>query len=471
MKRSPYFSGSTILELVIAMGVFSLVIMSTMSLLMSSRTLVTDAPQAHAATLAAQEGLEAARLLRDQAWSNLTDGVHGLAKNNGSWEFSGASDASQGFTRTVTVASNGAYGKVVTSKVAWQAQGGRNLSVTLHTLLTNWTQAEQNNQVSGDWANPFSAGSGDVDTGVAGTDVLVQNGKAFVSSSASNAAKPDLSIFDVADPNNPVKISSKDLGVSNISSITKVGNYVFASIANSSNEFMVIDVSNLANPTVIKSVDFSNGKSRTLTVSGTTLYIGMEQITGESEFFAVDVSDPVNPTVIGNFEVNANVSSIYIFNNQAYITTWKDDAELVILDISDPTHITKLGQYNATGPENGTSVFVKDEANVYIGRQESDTGEEFIALNCSNPASCIRRGGMELLAGVNDMVVINYLAFLVTEQPNAEFRILNIADPTNIFSYSYLNFPEAATGIAFENNTVYTSVRSNDALRIIKSSP
>ncbi|GAH25486.1 unnamed protein product, partial [marine sediment metagenome] len=47
----------------------------------------------------------------------------------------------------------------------------------------------------------------------------------------------------------------------------------------------------------------------------------------------------------------------------------------------------------------------------------------------------------------------------------------NISNPGNIELWSSFNFPQVATGIDYEDNVVYVSVRSNDALRIITSSP
>lgn len=463
------FEGQALLEVLIASGIFLMVSTSITGIIFSSRSLVTDAQQSSQATALAKEGLEASRLLRDQSWSNLQDGSHGLIKSGNDWLFSGISDQQNGYTRTVTISPRSANSKLVTSRVNWTVPPSRTPYIVVSTVLTNWQQAQQENNISGDWTNPVTAGIADVDTGAQGTDVIVENNMVYLSSSSSQIDKPDLTIFNVSDPNNPVRISSFDAGVSNISAITKQGNYIYASITGSVDEFMVINVSNPASPSVVRSMSFSNGRSQTLAASGNILYVGLEQISGEEEFFSVDITDPANPVVLDSLELNATVHSIAVFNNRAYIATSGDISELVVVDVSSPQAMTVAGTFDATSTADGYSVSVKDEFNVYLGRDQSGTGEEFYILDASDPASIVVKGKTELTARVNDMVAVNHLVFTVTEQPNAEFRILDITNPLSIYSYSYLNFPQNALGIDFANNTVYTAVRSNSALRIIVS--
>ncbi len=464
-----FYRGEILLELLVASGIFLIISTSVISLVMSGRTLVTDSLDAATATQYAKEGLEATRLLRDQSWDNLTDGNHGITKNGANWQFTGVSDSQNGYTRTINITSNTANSKFITSQVTWSAVPSRTPKIIISALLTNWKKTQEDNFLSGDWTNPVTAGTADVDNGAQGTDVLVENGIVYLSSSASLQNKPDLTIFNAADINNPIKLSSIDLGISNVTAITKSGNYVYAAISGATEEFIVVDVSNPSAPVKVKTVDISTGKALSIKAEGNRLYFGEEKINGESEFFVEDISNPLSPVLMGSFEVNGDVNAIDILNNRAYLATSVDNAELMVLDIADPAHITKLGQFDAASVENGTAIFVKDEFNVYLGRETSGSGKEFYVLDASNPSILIEKGSSDLDARVNDMVVVNHLAFLVTEQPNAEFRILEVADPTSISTYATPNFPENALGIAYENNVIFCAVRSNSALRILKS--
>ncbi len=458
------------LELLVASSIFLIVSSTIMSAVFGGRALTIDSEQASIATEYAQEGLAAARLLRDQNWNNLSNGTFGLTKSGGSWQLSGSSDTQNGYTRTLTIAPNSANSKLVTSKVTWQVTNVRQSNVTFSTLLTNWANTQVNNFIDGDWVHPTSAGIGDIDQAAAGTDVVVQNKLAYVSAASSNQAKPDLVIFDVTNPNGPIQKSMVDLGVSNITAIAKSGNFLYGAIGGSTNEFMVIDVANPVTPFTKGQFDISNGVALSITVNGTMLYLGMQKITSEPEFYAVDVSNPTAPVVRGSFEVSGDVNSIQIFNNRAYLATSVDNAELIVLDLTNPAAITKLGQFDAPQTPDGRSVFVKDEFNIYLGREVSNTTDEFVIVNAGSPGTITQRGSYDLATGINDMVAVNKLVFMVTEQPNAEFRVLDVGNPSSIYSFSYLNFPQSATGIAYENNTIYSSVRSNNALRILRPS-
>jgi hypothetical protein len=87
------------------------------------------------AVLLAEEGLEAARNLRAENFSKLTDGTHGLSLASGQWALSGSSDTNGIYTRTLTIATASPGVKLVTSAITWP-QPGRPLGrVSLATNL------------------------------------------------------------------------------------------------------------------------------------------------------------------------------------------------------------------------------------------------------------------------------------------------------------------------------------------------
>lgn len=468
MKR--FHLGQTVLELVIASSVFLMTSSSLITLITGGRALVTDTQNALAASAYAKEGVEAVRLIRNQGWSNLQNGTFGLSQVANNWQFSGSSDTKGTFTRRLTITPRSANSKNVTSAITWTGLHNRPLAVSLNIILTNWSVTQASNYIEGNWKVPLSAGTADIAIGAAGTDVKGLNNRVYLSASAANQSKPDLAIFDVTNPNNPINNSSVDLGVSNISMIAVSGNYLYGSLAGgSTDELIIVNVSNPALPVVVRRLDLCACRALSLEVSGNTLYVGMEVLSGAPEFYALNVTDPANPTVLGSLEINGNVNNMTIFNQRAYLATSVDNEELMVIDVSSPASMTKLGSYNAADTTDGYSVFVKDEFNVYLGRKLSDTAPEFFILNAFNPAAITLLGSAGMAAGINDMVAVNRLMFMVTEEPNAEFQVLDIANPASInIDYGTLNFPQAATGITYENNTIYISVRSNNALRIIR---
>ena len=68
-----------------------------------------------------------------------------------------------------------------------------------------------------------------------------------------------------------------------------------------------------------------------------------------------------------------------------------------------------------------------------------------------------------------DLYVRDYLAFAGVNNSSKELQIVNINDYANPYLYSYINFPQVVTGIDYQDNFVYSSVRSNNGVRIITS--
>lgn len=91
------------------------------------------------ANLIAEEGCEAVRNMRDGAFSNLTNGTHGLAQSGGTWTLSGTSDTSGLFTRQITIAGVDSTRKTATCTVSWPRQPGTGtIQTSVVTRLTNW---------------------------------------------------------------------------------------------------------------------------------------------------------------------------------------------------------------------------------------------------------------------------------------------------------------------------------------------
>ena len=92
----------------------------------------------------AEEGLEAARNIRDSGYTNLTDGTYGLAISGGQWTFSGASDTTGIFTRSIIISAVDDNEKSVTSSVTWQQTAQRSAQVDLDTYLSDWSAVQPN---------------------------------------------------------------------------------------------------------------------------------------------------------------------------------------------------------------------------------------------------------------------------------------------------------------------------------------
>jgi Tfp pilus assembly protein PilV len=135
-------NGQSLLELIIAIGVFVTVISGIALLILHSFVSVRLSAEISKANFLAEEGLEAVRSIRDDSWDNLTSGNHGLAVSASHWVFQGSSEdlssELRGGNRVINIENLDADRKKITSNVNWQFTENQLQQVKLITYLTNW---------------------------------------------------------------------------------------------------------------------------------------------------------------------------------------------------------------------------------------------------------------------------------------------------------------------------------------------
>jgi len=137
--------GQSLIELLIAMGVFILVISVIAFLVIDAYVADRLGKELTQATFLAEQGLEVARSIRNNDWSSLSVGDHGIATLGGSWTFSGTSDTVDKFTRVVTVETIDSTRKKVTSQITWDLTDLRPQDVSLVEYLTDWGETISTN--------------------------------------------------------------------------------------------------------------------------------------------------------------------------------------------------------------------------------------------------------------------------------------------------------------------------------------
>ncbi len=451
------------MEILVALTIFVLTITAIIFLSSGSQSVSIDTELNNQTIYKAKEQLENARA---------------TAKNNFGSLVS-ASSADNGFLKELIVENLGAYEKKVTSKVSWQITPSRILKTELATIISDWKSAVAvggdtgGGGISGDWKNPRTLGSVDMGPGNSATGLDVINKIVYLSTEASDSKKPDFYIIDATNGQNPSVRSSINTGPG-LNAVDVAGHYAYVANQDDSSQLQIIDVNNLNSPNLAASFKLpeASGIGNSIFYYNQKIYIGTKKATGP-EFFIIDVTNPTNLISLGSKEINADVNAIYIKNNIAYLAV-SNEYELKIFNINNPAQITEIGSFNAPGDsEDGKSLDLVNDK-LYLGRtvggNHADHHELHI-LNVSNLSSIQNLGSKDLTADLNSLKIRDYLAFLATSDSNKEFQVWNISDPANIAFWSSFNFPQVATGIDFEDNIVYVSIRSNDALRIITSSP
>src|SRR3989339_1628826 len=95
--------GFSLVEVILSTAVFVLLVTALVGAYLYGQESTALAGNRARATMLAEEGLEAARNIRDANFSNLSDGTHGLVISGNQWTLSGSSDVTDIFTRSISI--------------------------------------------------------------------------------------------------------------------------------------------------------------------------------------------------------------------------------------------------------------------------------------------------------------------------------------------------------------------------------
>jgi len=138
--------GFSLLELVLAIALFSLGSFTLASMIIDSGISTQINTDRINSLLYTKEGVEAVFSIRDLNWSNLVEGEYYLDHSSGAWILATASEPTDyiisdtKYRRVVTIISSSTapYIKGASVNVSWSQNSGRISSTTQSILLSNW---------------------------------------------------------------------------------------------------------------------------------------------------------------------------------------------------------------------------------------------------------------------------------------------------------------------------------------------
>ncbi len=474
-------SGQMLVEVLIALALFVIIITSVITIFFNGQLSAVDNSKVREASSISRNGIEAVRFIRDANWENMLDGQYGLEFSGGQWQFNGTSDVVGEYTRTISISTEEENVKKIVSQVTWEDGRLGQQEVKLATFLSDWKNVPPpggdpedpgGGGIAGDWQSPVTLGSVNLGPGNSATDVDVLNKIVFLSTEASTPSKPDLHIVDATDGMNPFVITDLNTG-EGLNAVDVSGNYAY--VANNDKDvshLQIINVGDIYNPSLASQIWFTDaGEAMAVFYLDGKVYVGTEKEGGGKEFHIVDVTSPYSPSLVGDLEIGEDVNGIFVKDDKAYLAT-SDSDELIVVDITDPLNPSIYSTFGVEGDsEDGKTAYIVGDK-LYLGRLvggKHTNHHEFHILDVADPLNPSNLGSVDLQASLNDISVRSNLAFMATSLANNEFQIWDITDPAAPVLFSAFNFPQVATGIDYEDNLVYVSVRSNDALRIITS--
>lgn len=262
--------------------------------------------------------------------------------------------------------------------------------------------------------------------------------------------------------------------------------YAFVATASTTAQLVVIDVTDIQNPTIAVNGTGILAKRNLTDVTATDstawgwrvyyyngkLYITARETAGP-ELHIFDVTDPRDPTEIGRKELNTTVNDFVISNGLGYFAVQSDaTGPLRVYNVATPTGITEVvgARGNIAGTENGLSIFLIGPR-LYFGRQKN-SGPEFYMLDASSPLTA--SGGLPILASkeigddVTDLRVVGPFAFAAVKHANEEFQVWpsDLSGPA-INIYNFGNVINA--GFDYNNEWFFVTGGSTPNFKILYS--
>ena len=137
-------SGYTLIEVIIALGIFVIVTVATSLLLIQALDDSFASTKRVKGLYLAREGIEVVRNIRNNDYDLLVDGTYSIRRDGTVWGFVPVYEAVDGYTRIVDISSRVDGSKYIESNVTWSVMANRSQASHLSTVLTDWKQTGGN---------------------------------------------------------------------------------------------------------------------------------------------------------------------------------------------------------------------------------------------------------------------------------------------------------------------------------------
>ena len=433
--------GFSLVEVILAIAIFALLASGLFGSYLYGQEASMLAGYRARGAMRVDEGLEAARNMRDAGFGNLAAGTYGLSQAGNQWSFAGVQDVADIFTRQTNVVSIDSRRALVTATVTWQQNAQRSGSASAVTRFTDWQRS------IGDWSNSTLEGTFDLTVANSGNNNAdgrsIATAGNLVYVGRTNSAGREFYIFDVSDPSAPLLVGSRDLN-GNPNGIVIRGNYAYVGSDDNAQELQIIDISDsatIANPGKLTSVDLTVANSGNNNANGTALaiagsYLLMTRDAGDG-FLIFDLSNPSAPgNPIGRVNTITGIpSDVAVSGNYAYVSSDDNAAELQVVDITNkvaPSRVAVFDLNSGNANANALSVAV-DGSYVLVGRAAS-AAPELYSLSIAVPTAPSLSSTLELNANVRKISVdpnVGYV-FLATSDLANDVQIVNATDPSTL---------------------------------------
>jgi hypothetical protein len=257
--------------------------------------------------------------------------------------------------------------------------------------------------------------------------VIARNDTAYISYTEWLAGEEEyytecgFKIVDISDKENPVVVGDYNTGNGNRKSV--FGLFIDEDHAylntttyfdeSESSTLEIIDITSNSKPSIEGSISIK-GSPANIWIEGDRAYLNTNyydyeenDYTGESKFIIIDISDKSNPAIVSSIDVPSNSWGIYIYDDNAYLSSHRSsdeeeyyDSMLQVIDISNDIKPELSGSVKLPGGAweidmAGDFVYISDLTGGIYTIDISDSNNPFIAgrLNTSGTSYDITTKG------------------------------------------------------------------------------
>lgn len=436
-------AGFSLIEALMGVSIFALLITALIGTIIYGRESTALAGKRARASFYAEEALEAVRNMRDESFSNLSDGTYGLSSSGGEWAFSGSSNTNGIFTRQLQITSLDETTKQITSTVTWAQNAQRNGNIVLTTYLANWMLPSSS---IGNWGAPRRESGLDINQTADGWRIQIQGNYAYA---VRQSGTPNFMVIDISNSAAPFLVASLNLP-GTPQDISVSGDFAYIANAHNSQELQIVEISDSSSPHVAGSYNAAgNENGHGVFASGTTVYLTRAAGTNP-EFYVINAAAPNNPTQTGSLDFSGNDinNRVMVMGTNAYIASNSDTQELRIVDISTPSAPVNSADYNLPGTANAISL-AGSGSTLLLGRANGEVN----MVNISDLAAINVLGTYAAGNSVQDISLGNSgsYAFLATYNTTKEFQVVDFSSPSSPFEVGFLDLTDSLNGIAYDS--------------------
>jgi hypothetical protein len=461
-------SGVGIVEIIVAVGIFIVIAVGAVTAVLQTFSVNRLGDNETDATLYAQEGIEAARSIKNQTWASLTNGNHGATSGGGVWSFSGTSDTKGAYTRQITVADvyrdiptnnieiSGCANvldlnaKKVTSAVSWSFTPTRPNSVSFETYYTNWKKT-----AVGNWASPSQESGVDLTGNDNGMKIQVQGHYAYL---VRSTGSPNFAVFDIS-TTTPTLSSSLTLS-GTPTNIYVWGRYAYITNEADGTELQIVDACTPSSPSSVGTFDAAGASNATgVFALGNYAYL-VRLSSADNEFVVIDVSTPSSPSLTGSLDLGDDANEVTVIGSNAFIASSSNTQELQVVSVSTPSTPSLIGSLDLAGGGNALTI-AGFSSSIILGRQ----GGELETVSVSTPSAPTSSGTYASGGAVNDVSLgnANNYVFSATNNPVAEFQVVDISTFSTPALFGSVDYTNNINGVAYSsfNDRAYAATEAN----------